>query len=246
MKIAFLSDIHGNAVALEAVLEDLEQNNADQVVVLGDLCFRGPEPKRALKLVQQLDAKVIKGNVDEWTVRGVQQGEVPEAFVEVMNQEREWCLQELTDQDLDYLARLPEEVHLTLGEQLKIHGFHAVPDSLFDVVWPDSTPQKLEEALMKDKEAHIYVYGHIHLPFVRFLQGKCVINTGSVGLPFDGLPLASYVLVETDGPGYSVSIQRVPYDVERVVQLYQTKGYPNAELMIRIVQEGKSPFEINK
>ncbi|GGK34292.1 serine/threonine protein phosphatase [Caldalkalibacillus thermarum] len=243
VKIAFLSDIHGNAVALESVLADLKQQHVDQIVVLGDLCFRGPEPKRALELVQELDAKVIKGNTDLWLVRGVQEGEVPDDLVELMNQEREWCQQELTVQDLDYLAGLPEALPFSLDESFKVHAFHATPHSLFDVVWPDASPQQVAETLLKE-QAQVYVYGHIHLPYVRYLQGKCVINTGSVGLPFDGLPQASYALVETDGQRYRVSIQRVPYDVERVAQLYKSKGYPLAELMIKVVQEGKSPLEV--
>lgn len=64
MKIAFISDIHGNAVALESVLEDIDKKNVDRIIVLGDICFRGPEPKRSLDLVRSLDTYVIKGNAD--------------------------------------------------------------------------------------------------------------------------------------------------------------------------------------
>ncbi len=77
MKLAFISDIHGNAIALDAVLQDISAKNADKVFVLGDICYRGPEPKRALDLVRSLNCEVIKGNADEWVIRGVREGEVP-------------------------------------------------------------------------------------------------------------------------------------------------------------------------
>ena len=76
MKIAFISDIHGNAVALDAVLNDIEKKKVDKIYVLGDISYRGPEPKRALELVRSLNTDVIKGNADEWVVRGVREGEV--------------------------------------------------------------------------------------------------------------------------------------------------------------------------
>ena len=78
MKLAFISDIHGNATALDAVLQDIKNKNVDKVYVLGDICYRGLEPQRSLELVQSLHTDVIKGNADEWVVRGVQQGEVPD------------------------------------------------------------------------------------------------------------------------------------------------------------------------
>ena len=71
MKIAFVSDIHGNATALEAVLADIEKKKADKVVVMGDISYRGPEPKKSLDLVRNLNTAVIKGNADEWLHRGV-------------------------------------------------------------------------------------------------------------------------------------------------------------------------------
>ncbi|GAA5346504.1 metallophosphoesterase family protein [Planifilum fimeticola] len=70
MRVAFIADIHGNGVALDAVLEDIEKRKVDRIAVLGDIAFRGPEPKRVLERVRSLPADVIKGNADEWTARG--------------------------------------------------------------------------------------------------------------------------------------------------------------------------------
>ncbi|GAB7386432.1 metallophosphoesterase family protein [Bacillaceae bacterium] len=242
MKIAFLSDIHGNAVALEAVLEDIRRKTVDRIVVLGDIAYRGPEPERALELVRRLNSDVVKGNADEWTVRGVREGEVPPQALSMMQREREWIVSRLQPADLEYLRGLPGDIEIPLGEGLTIHAFHATPESLFEVVLPGSPEETLRQKLMKHGEAAVYVYAHIHLPYVRYLDGKCLVNTGSVGLPFDGLPQASYAIVETDGNRYRVTIERVPYDVERVVKQYRDGGYPNLEGMTRVVRHAVSPF----
>lgn len=88
MRLAFIADIHGNARALQSVLEDIEKRKVDQLFVLGDLSYRGLEPQKCVEMIQKLDANVIKGNADEWIVRGVQEGEVPDDVIEDMNEEK--------------------------------------------------------------------------------------------------------------------------------------------------------------
>ncbi|GAX88484.1 metallophosphoesterase family protein [Effusibacillus lacus] len=242
MRVAFLSDIHGNAVALEAVLADIQSKNVDRIVVLGDIAYRGPEPKRSVEMVKNLNTEVIKGNADEWTVRGVREGEVPAPMLEMMNREREWAVQRLDQSDLDYLKELPAELTFNLTDAVRVHAFHATPESLFEVVMPDQPANLLQDKLMKQENSSLYVYAHIHLPYVRYLNGKCLVNIGSVGLPFDGMPKASYALVEAAEDRYSVTIERVPYDLERVVSQYNDGNYPNLETMARVIRQAVSPF----
>lgn len=234
MKAAFISDIHGNAVALERVLADIEKKQVDKIVVLGDLAFRGPEPKRSLDLVRSLNAEVIKGNWDEWGVRGVRKGEVPDHVLEGMNKERKWTLSQLDEEDIQYLNDLPETLAVSVGDA-KIRVFHATPESMFEVVRPGDPDDLLKEKMFKNES--ISIYGHIHLPFVRFIDGKILINTGSVGLPFDGIAKASYVIVEVDGGNIRTSIERVEFDVEKVVSLFEKGNYPNAPLLINMVRK---------
>lgn len=239
MKIAFISDIHGNAVALDAVLTDIQKKEIDQIFVLGDICYRGPEPKRSIDLVKSLNTKVIKGNADEWVVRGVLEGEVPQKALEIMNKERQWTVEQLEPADIDYLESLPTQLQVTV-EGIDIIGFHATPDNLFDVVLPSAEDEKIESNLMKPADAHIYVYAHIHKPYIRYINGKVIMNIGSVGLPFDGLTKASYGLIEIENGNYRTSIERVSYDVEKVIQAYQKVNYPNAEMMIEIIKNAKN------
>jgi len=238
MKAAFISDIHGNAVALEAVLLDLEKKGVDKVYVLGDLVFRGPEPKRSLELIRSLHTEGIKGNADEWVVRGVREGEVPEKALELMNRERQWTVDQLDTSDLNYLQNLPAELTTNVGG-FEVTGFHATPDSLFEIILPDATEETIKTSLMHHTDAQVYVYAHIHRPYIRYINGKVIMNTGSVGLPFDGMPKASYGLIEVENGNLRTSIERVSFDTEQVIRLYKEVSYPNADMMIEIIKNGE-------
>ena len=237
MKVAFLSDIHGNAVALEAVLQDIREQSTEQIVVLGDLSYRGPEPKKCIELVQQLQTHVIKGNADEWIVRGIGQGEVPERVFEMMQREREWSLSRLELAEVQYLQHLPTEVHLSINDRT-IHAFHATPHSLFEMVLPHAEDEVIKSNLMSHSQSDITLYGHIHRSYIRIVEGKMVINTGSVGLPFDGCAMASYSMIDIDKAGITASIRRVRYDLERVARQYQEAEYPNL-LMIDVLRNAR-------
>lgn len=230
MKIAFISDIHGNAVALEAVLKDIEKKQIDMIYVLGDICYRGPEPKRSLQLVKSLNVNVIKGNADEWVVRGVKKGEVPDLALELMNEEREWTLSKLNKEDIDYLKNLPTELYFEV-KGLKINAFHATPDSLFDIVLPHESDDTINTKLMTLTDSDIYVYAHIHKPYIRYIKGKVIINIGSVGLPFDGVKKSSYAIVDIDNKRVSTSIERVEFDLEKVIKQYEELDYPNKNMV---------------
>ncbi|SFE04650.1 phosphoesterase, MJ0936 family [Lentibacillus persicus] len=238
MKIAFISDIHGNATALEAVLADIKKKQADKVVVLGDICYRGPEPKRSLDMVRNLDTDVIRGNADDWVYRGIKDGEVPDKALDIMREEQQWTVQHLTKDELNYLGNLPSQLTINLTEMIKVHGFHATPESLFDVVKPTETDESLEDKLMRDQTANVFLYGHIHLPYVRYINGKCVANLGSVGLPFDGLNQASYLMAEGDGNQFNIGIQRVRYDVEKVKKQLKNADYPNLAFLTDVIELG--------
>jgi putative phosphoesterase len=238
MKIAFISDVHGNAVALEAVLNDIKQNEIDKIYVLGDLCYRGPEPKRSLELIRSLNTEVIKGNADEWVVRGVREGEVPQKVIELMNVERDWTFSKLEASDIAYLATLPTSINCEVNG-IRINAFHATPDSLFEVVLPNVDDAGLQSSLMSSQDAQIYVYAHIHKAYIRHLNGKVLMNVGSVGLPFDGVTKASYGLIEIEEGKLKTSIQRVDFNAERVIELYRDVDYPNAKMMSEIVRNAR-------
>ncbi|NOU98069.1 YfcE family phosphodiesterase [Paenibacillus sp. LMG 31456] len=238
MKIACISDIHGNAHALEKVLIDINKKNVDKIYVMGDLCYRGPEPKRSMDLIRSLNAEVIKGNADEWVVRGVRKGEVADTALEMMNRERDWVVSKLDQTDIDYLAQLPTEINVRV-EGVALHLFHATPDSLFEIVPPGADDEIIKSKLMSSKDAQIYIYAHVHKPYTRYLNGKVIMNTGSVGLPFDSLAMASYATIEITEGAIRTSIERVSFDIEEVVMQYQASDYPNAEMMAKVLRNAR-------
>lgn len=237
MKIGFISDIHGNAVALKAVLNDLRQKQVDKIVVLGDICFRGPQPKEALDIVRSLHTDVIKGNADAWVVRGIKTGEVPDQSHEIMTKERDWVYSSLDQDDIHYLNHLPHRFS-TAADDTKIAAFHATPNDLFEVVQPHESDELLRNKMMVEN-ADIYLYGHIHKAFIRYIEGKSVVNLGSVGLPFDGIQKASYALLETKNDQWQTSIVKVDYDVDKVIQQFYQSDYPNKDFMINVLKNAK-------
>jgi len=228
MKLAILSDIHGNEQAFKSVLEDISKINVTHLVILGDISFRGAKPKQCLDLVKGLDAKVIKGNADEWIVRGVQQGEVPEKALAMMQAEQSWAKSKLSDEDLHYLKSLPETLEIPLTNQIQLYACHATPTSLFDVISDQATNEEFLPFIEANERANYYVYGHIHLPFTRQFSGKKIINTGSVGLPFDGDPRASYIVFDRTEKDIQIQFRRVSYDVEQACQDLDDEGYPES------------------
>jgi len=237
MRAAFISDIHGNSTALQAVLEDIGRKGIDQIYVLGDLCYRGPDPKGALALVQSLNTRVIKGNADEWVVRGVLPGEVPDKAIGMMNMERDWTVSRLEPQDIGYLEGLPAGLNFE-WEGVRVKAFHATPESLFEVVLPSADDEVLQAKLMPEADAELFIYAHIHRPYIRYIHGRILMNIGSVGLPFDGMPKASYAIVEVERGKISTSIERVDFDIEEVIRQYEAGQYPNSEMMAGILRSG--------
>lgn len=238
MKLAFISDIHGNAIALDAVLEDIQNKGVEETIVLGDIAYRGPEPKRSIELVRKHSTQIIKGNADEWVVRGVEKGEVPDKALALMQKEADWTKNQLSEEDINFLNDLDTELIIKAGNK-KIHAFHATPNSLFDVVNPNDSNEKLLAELTQKEKADVYLYGHIHQAYSRVIIGKRIINLGSVGLPFDGIPEASYVLVEVSNNSLQTSHVRVPYSIEKAIQMYDEVDYPNKEMMKEIVRNGE-------
>jgi predicted phosphodiesterase len=220
MKLALVADVHGNLVALEAVLADLREANPDQVVHGGDLAFLGPQPAECVDRIRELGWPGVKGNTDDDVARGHSDARVAWA-AERLGQERRGWLSALAPEWRD-------------GAELAL--VHAGPGDLRQTV-----PADADDATLRDVYgglgARLAIYCHIHVPYVRQLDGLTVANTGSAGLPFDGDPRASYLLVE-DG---RCEHRRVQYDVERAVAAAQDSGLPGWETPAGVYRTGRRP-----
>lgn len=225
MRTAVVADVHGNLEALKAVIADIEAIRPDAVIHGGDLGFNGSHPSECIDLIRQLGWPGVKGNTDDLLAGATAQ--MSEALLKVGEIEREL----IGEERCAWLGALPIEHH---GQGFAV--VHAAPGDIWKIVPKDSTDAQLHE-VFGALGVPLAVYGHIHEPFVRFQWEITVANTGSVGMPFDGDPRASYLLI-TDG---EAEVRRVPYDVEKAIADVEKSGLPTVAILSHIYRTGRYP-----
>jgi len=231
MRVAILSDIHGNKIALDAVLRDLaQQSTIDQVVVAGDLCLNGPCPRQVLEIVQELRCPVIQGNVDLEVASGAaEKGAKKRSVVS-------WTREQIGEKGINYLASLPMSHLITNPEGSNVLVVHANPLNLEDAIFPDA-PDSVLEHLLGGLEPTIgaLAFGHLHIAYTRHWQHLFLFDVGSCGLPRDEDPRASYGILTWQDHAWQAEIRRVEYAVHTVVQQLKHCGIPHAEKRIKIL-----------
>lgn len=238
MRLAILSDIHGNLHALEATLADLNAHAApDEIWVLGDLCLMGAYPAECLQCVRALpNVKVISGNTDRRLVTGERGAARPKdaeewaGFAEWLTQRDQthnWTISRLSYADFEYLANLPEELELHVTGYGWLIGYHGAPDKDTANLLPDTPADEILDYFL-DREGRLGFGGHTHIPMDRDLGAWRVVNVGSVGMPKDD-PRAAYAVVTFENGAAQVEIRRVAYDVEAAISALQQSGNPSWE-----------------
>ncbi|MFZ5967055.1 MAG: metallophosphoesterase family protein [Bacillota bacterium] len=232
MRIAVISDVHANAIALEAVIKYIEERHVDEWIFLGDLVMNGPRPQEAFHKLKELSPIAwIKGNTDSWFE------EIGDDFKP--SSEREELLYSLflyTDKQLTvdekaFLVSRPEK-QLVEIEGMKIlctHGSHRSMNEQIGLMTPT---EKLEQ-LTKEIDAEILLCGHTHSPYYASLNGKKIINVGAVSLSFDGDTRASFGILEINEEIISYENHRVSYDIPRVIDMAKKSDFPQPEVFIK-------------
>ncbi len=227
MRVAVLSDIHGNLLGLDACLSDLEsQGGADGIVIAGDLCLDGPKPKKVLQRLEEIGAACIRGNTDRYLYEDT----AGETFEPAEVAQISWTRRDVGERWLSWLKELPFAVRIGEDEnQLLI--IHANPKSDDEHIWPDADEATLER-LIGGERATTIAFGHLHLPYVRAWRGRLLVNVASAGLPKDGDPRAGYaILTEREG-GWQVKHRRVRFDTKRVATQLADCGIPESAELI--------------
>jgi putative phosphoesterase len=226
LRIAVLSDIHGNLVGLDACLADLHaQGGADVIVAAGDLCLDGPKPKKVLQRLEEIGAQAVRGNTDRYL-----SAPGGEAFETLEHSQLEWARRDLGEKWLRWLADLPFALRIGEdGNQLLV--VHANPKNDDEHLWPDADDATLER-LIGDEPATAIAFGHLHLPYVRMWRGKLLVNVASAGLPKDGDARASYAIFTERNGGWEVKHRRVEFDVKRVATQLADCGIPDSVELI--------------
>jgi putative phosphoesterase len=207
VKVVVIADLHANWPALEALPTDY-----DRLICLGDLVGFGPQPKACLDYVRERAAVAIRGNHDHTLGAGAEhRGD--EARRDLAVATLALHRTGLATSDQAYLAALPLSAKFT-ADGYRFYATHASPrNNLYSsMLVPDLPDDALRRQVSRVKADFILV-AHTHLPMVRGIGSRVVVNPGSLGLPLDGSPEASYAVIDNG----SVEIRRVAYDVERAV-----------------------------
>ena len=243
-RIAALSDIHGNAVALEAVLADVAKAKPDAVLIAGDLVLNGPEPALVIDVLRSLGndgALIVSGNTDiavadfdfaaafPWMTDGV-----PDAIVDAA----EWAHDALGPERIDWLRRLPSERRWRAEDDTLVLVCHASPGSQTAGFDQDLDPSVTIERVART-DARVIVCGHTHLPEVRDLGWKVIVNDGSAGYVFDGDPTASWALIDIADENVTTEIKRTAFDTLAVANAISARGLAGDVYRAATVRTGR-------
>jgi len=250
-RTAILSDIHGNPLALEAVLIDIEQNvGADSFYVLGDIAAIGYDPVQPLEMITALPGlKAVRGNTERFLVTGerplpspAEMAKQPERLPDYMHLIAgfAWTQGIITHNGwMSWLAELPLEIRATLPDGTRFLGVHASPGKDDgDGINPLTSEEKLNK-MANIAQADLICVGHTHWPLEKQLNGVHFFNIGSVGNPLIPDGKACYAVLETGKDGYQISHRYVEYDHETVIKAVRAADHPMADYIIRF-QHGKN------
>src|SRR6266849_4761699 len=240
MRVAIVSDIHGNRRAFEAVLADLQQVAPDLVVQGGDLAYGGTHPAEIIDQIRALGWPGVRGNTDEmlWAPEGLAAfaAATPKLgpLLAIIRELIPPTIASIGEERLRWLEGLPQQYS---GEGFSL--VHASPDDLWRAPMPTASDEELQSTYAslgaQFSSGGVVVYGHIHRPYIRRLPGLTVANTGSVSQSHDGDRRASYLVID----GESITNRRVEYDVESEEEELLGSGLPHAGWMSRILLAGK-------
>jgi putative phosphoesterase len=236
VRVGLISDIHGNRLALDAVVADLERENLDQIVCLGDVAV-GPQPAEALARVRELGCPVVMGNWDAAFLGDMPEpkDKISERLVEI----GEWWASYLSVADREFMASFVPTIELELGST-PVLCFHGSPKSYEDWIFATTPDEELRPMLDRVHQP-VLIGGHTHVQMIRRYNEQLIANPGSVGLPFREWwprpvrisPWAEYGILSGEDGRLSIDLRRTPFDVEAFLQMSLSSGMPHAEWWVK-------------
>ncbi len=232
MRVALISDLHGNELALDAVLADVQRRGADRLVCLGDVATLGPRPSAVLNRLRSFGVSVILGNHDEFLL----DPELIRRYTEapVIVEAVDWCRSILSSAELESLRAFHRTLSIDLGAGASLFLFHGSPRSHMEDLLA-TTPAEEVDRLLDGHSATVLAGGHTHVQMLRQHRGLLLVNPGSVGLPFKEyvggkaptiMAHAEYAIVEARRGAVTVSLHRVPLDKAALRAAAQSLVWP--------------------
>lgn len=229
MKIAFISDIHGNLEALKEGIKDIESRNIDSIICLGDFVGYGPYPNEVVDIIKKNHILSIIGNYDEAVLE--------EKFDYIRSNETNricmpWASKQLSVQSKSYLDSLPKQIVLEF-ENKKVRIVHGSTRAINEYLKENSTQA---EEVMSELNEDILVCGHTHIPYIKQYNSKFLINDGSIGKPKIGKPNGTYFILNIEKENVDGEIVEFTYDYKKTVRAMEKKCIP--QLCIRNIKSG--------
>lgn len=226
MRVAVLSDIHANLAALDAVLTHLDSLRPDRVIVAGDIINRGPQPRECLERILERERtagwRIIRGNHEDYVLRAARGVDGLKTWEKEVFAHTVWTEVRVRDY-LDVLRKWPDETELSAPDGSRVIATHASRKGNRVGLYAFMNDEELIDHA--HPHADVLCAGHTHIPFIRAIHHRWIVNAGSVGMPFDGDPRAAYVMMTWSAEGWSMEIMRVPYDRAPTEQAYYDSGY---------------------
>ena len=241
MKIAIISDIHGNLVALRSILSDIK--DADRVMCLGDVAVNGPQPHETISLLRRAGWPCVLGNTDETLAKGEHE-DFPNLKIPAEERQKlvaldEWTASKTDAADRRFLTSFKPTIGIRSGRH-SLLCYHGSPRSNTEQVLPTTSDEELDK-IFEGRNAQVYAGGHIHSQMVRKFGPSMIINPGSVGLPFfeaaDGRHMnpvwAEYAVLTTSGDDLKVELRRQRYNKRDLKHAVMGSGMPDPEWWLR-------------
>jgi predicted phosphodiesterase len=236
-RIGIFSDMHGNAVAFEAVLAALRAEGIEQFVCLGDVAATGPQPREVVQRLRELSCPVVMGNTDDHVLTPPAPDSDDEHTIRIREIDQ-WSAAQLSPDERAFVASFAPTVTLPLADGGSLLGYHGSPRSYNDILLPTTPTEKLD-ALLGEASARVLAGGHTHQQMLRRHHQALVVNPGSVGLPVDRIPAdagarnpawAEFAVLTSGGDGsLRIELRRIPFDVQALLEAVRASGMPHAE-----------------
>lgn len=226
-RVAFISDLHANLVALDAALAEIDALEIDEIICLGDIVDLGPQPQAVVDRLRERKVRCVRGNHDPLD----EQPAHP-----VLAEVETWTRAQIDDATLAELTELPLQIELDL-DGTRVLCVHGSPRDFNDQVLDTTAADELLR-WSNGWEFDVMVCGHTHVQLLRRIDARMFVNVGSLGMPFaraycggtpQVLPWGEYAIVGVSETGVSVDLRRVKYDVGRFAKTLREAGFPFAE-----------------
>jgi len=233
LRIALISDIHGNLAALNAVLNDIQKQGIGEIICLGDVATLGPQPEIVIGELKKLACPCIMGN-HELALLDLNLADYYRIAPPLIST-LQWCFEKLSAQDLKYLQSFKMSLNISFGRDSTLLCYHGSPTSTTDIILAETSNKDVEK-IINNNVATVMAGGHTHIQMLRQWSDTLFINPGSVGAAFQKsysqgdiptlIPWAEYAILDSTSEFLNIGMRRIPFDIMALKSAIKQSNIP--------------------